>query len=95
MSKLTKQELLNRISESIKDNDDLVISLMEDVSDSFPTDEVDETMLNSLKDENSRLKVELEETKQRYKERFLSGETKEKEEIEEPEIKEVIDIKEI
>ena len=94
MSKLTKQELLNRISESIKDNDDLVISLMEDVSDSFPTDEVDETMLNSLKEENSRLKIELEETKQRYKERFLSGETKEKE-IEEPEIKEVIDIKEI
>lgn len=94
--KLSKQELKQRISDSIKDNDDLVISLLEDVEDSMTeTNEqvIDETAKKELED----LKWKYDDLKAKYKERFLSKvEDEEKKEDEKGlEEKEIVDIKEI
>lgn len=97
--KLSKQELKQRISDSIKDNDELVISLLEDVEDSMSEGSNDDVQMETLKKENEELKWKYEDMKTRYKERFLAGveEIKEnpEEKIEEVEEKEVIDIKDI
>ena len=97
--KRSKQELKQYVSDSIKDNDELVLSLLEDIEDSMMEDGTDEVINETLKKENEELKWKLEDLTARYKERFLKGEeTKEetKEEIEDGmEEKEVIDVKEI
>ena len=97
--KLSKQELKQRISDSIKDNDELVISLLEDVEDSMSEGSNDDVQMETLKKENEELKRKYEDMKTRYKERFLAGveEIKEnpEEKIEEMEEKEIVDIKEI
>lgn len=93
--KLSKEELKKRISDSITDNDDLVISLLEDIEDSMVEDS-NQTIINeTLTRENEELKWKLSDLSQRYKERFLKGEEIEyKDEIEDKE-DEVVDIKEI
>lgn len=97
--KMSKQELKQRISDSIKDNDELVISLLEDVEDSMSEGSNDDVQMETLKKENEELKWKYEDMKTRYKERFLAGvdEIKEnpEEKIEEVEEKEVVDIKDI
>ena len=97
--KMSKQELKQRISDSIKDNDELVISLLEDVEDSMSEGSNDDVQMETLKKENEELKWKYEDMKTRYKERFLAGvdEIKEnpEEKIEEVEEKEIVDIKEI
>ena len=93
--KLSKQELKQRISDSITDNEELVISLLEDIEDSMvETNEsiIDETKTKEIED----LKWKYENLQAKYKERFLKGEeTKEESDNPEMEEKEVIDIKEI
>lgn len=90
--KLSKQELKQRISDNIKDNDDLVISLLEDIEDSMiETNEqvIDETAKRELED----LKWKYDNLKEKYKERFLNKvEDDDNEGLEE---KEIVDIKEI
>ena len=97
--KMSKQELKQRISDSIKDNDELVISLLEDVEDSMSDSSNDDVQMETLKKENEELKWKYEDMKTRYKERFLAGveDIKEnpEEKIEEMEEKEIVDIKEI
>ena len=100
MAKLGKEEFNKKYSEKIVDNDDLLIELMEDVSDSMEVGDSEE--LATLKSELEDLKLKYEDLKSKYKERFLSSEEiKEeiKEELEEKddslEEKEVIDVKEI
>lgn len=94
--KLSKQELKQKISDSIKDNDDLVISLLEDIEDSMIENNeqvIDETNKKELED----LKWKYEDLKAKYKERFLTG-TNEKEDTTEEnglEEKEVIDVKDL
>lgn len=93
--KRSKQELKQYISDSIKDNDDLVVSLLEDIEDSMMEDGTDAVINETLKRENEELRWKLEDLTARYKERFLKGEET-KEEIEDGmEEKEVIDVKEI
>ena len=93
--KLSKQELKQRISDSITDNEELVISLLEDIEDSMvETNEnvIDETKTKELED----LKSKYEDWRAKYKERFLKGnESENTEDNPEMEEKEVIDIKEI
>ena len=92
MAKLTKEELIKKISEKVSDAE-VQLELMEDVTDSFGA-EVDNTELEELK-------LKYEELINKYRDRFL--EVKEvKEEIEDAqddseEVKEeeVIDIQEI
>ena len=96
MAKLTKQELMTRISDNIKDNDELVISLLEDIDDSMNENNIDDTVINTLKSENEDLKWKYEDLKNKYRERFLSSEKVEEPKLEdELEEKEIIDIKEI
>ena len=95
--KLTKEELIEKYSSKFE-NDDEKIAFLEDISDSIEVTESD----TSEKDaEIERLKTDNEMLKKKYIDRFLNGEEAEekaeefKEEIDEPEEKEVIDIKEI
>lgn len=94
--KLSKQELKQKISDNIKDNDDLVISLLEDIEDSMIENNeqvIDETNKKELED----LKWKYENLKAKYKERFLSGPEEKEETTEETglEEKEVIDVKDL
>ena len=95
--KLTKEELIEKYSSKFDDNEDEKIAFLEDISDSIEVTESD----TSEKDaEIERLKTDNEMLKKKYIDRFLGDvdeETKEidEEKIDEPEEKEVIDIKEI
>lgn len=94
--KLSKQELKQKISDNIKDNDDLVISLLEDIEDSMIENNeqvIDETNKKELED----LKWKYEDLKAKYKERFLSGAEEKEDTTEETglEEKEVIDVKDL
>ena len=95
--KLSKQELKQRISDAITDNDDLVISLLEDVEDSMVENSesvMDETKMKEFEE----LKWKYDDLKAKYKERFLKGDDKPDEDAEyDEELKEeeVIDVKEI
>lgn len=92
--KLSKEELKQKISDSITDNDDLVIELLEDIEDSMEENSIQDN--SELED----LKGKYDELKRKYKERFLSGkekdpEDKKPEEDDGLEEKNIIDIKEI
>lgn len=95
--KLSKQELKQRISDAITDNDDLVISLLEDVEDSMVENSesvMDETKMKEFEE----LKWKYDDLKAKYKERFLKGDNKPDEDAEDDEElkeEEVIDVKEI
>lgn len=94
MARYSAEELSGRINE-LELDDDVKISLMEDITDSITPEESEE--LASLKAEIEKTKAEYEELKEKYKSRFLKAvESEEKEDVEEDlEEKEVIDIKEI
>lgn len=96
--KLSKQELKQRISDAITDNDDLVISLLEDIEDSMVENSesvMDETKMKELEE----IKWKYDDLKAKYKERFLKGDDVEdedaKDDDEELKEEEVIDVKEI
>lgn len=94
MAKLGKEEFNKKYSEKIVDNDDLLIELMEDVSDSVDKESEE---LEKVKAELDDYKNKYDDLKEKYKERFLSADEmpKEKEEVKELDEKEVIDIREI
>lgn len=96
MAKLSKEDFNKKYSEMITDNDELLISLMEDFADSISPDESSE--LETVKKELEDAKAKVTELTQKYKERFLDAvaDTEEKEEVtEDLEEKEIIDVKEI
>ena len=99
MAKLSKDELLTKITERIED-EDLSIELMEDISDSIDFDS--DAMKSEYESKITELEMALEDLKKKYKERFLKGESDIVEEIKEDEEKpeelkeeEVIDVEEI
>lgn len=90
--KLSKQELKEKVSNSITDNDELVLSLLEDIEDS----------INENTSETEELKTKYEELNQKYsdlmakyKDRFLNKEEIKEKKEDGLEEEEVIDIKEI
>lgn len=91
--KLNKEELKQKVSELVTDND-IAIQLLEDIEDSMEIDEVDTTKIDELQ-------AKFDDLQEKYKQRFLKGDDKKdsedkKEEVdEELEEKEVVDIKEI
>ena len=89
--KLSKEELKQKIDEVISD-DDLKISLLEDIEDSMEVSDDTEKVEKTAYDE---VVTKYEELKTKYKERFLKGDESETEEKEELEEEEVIDVKEI
>ena len=102
--KLSKEELKKKIDEKIED-EDLKIELLEDIEDSFNDEAIKEFEARyqaekaDLEAQIANEKAYIMDLKARYKERFLSKEETEnedkKEDIEELEEKEVIDVKEI
>lgn len=93
MAKLSKEELLKKISEKVLDND-LSVELLEDITDSM--DVSDDAEKQALQDKITELESKLEELKAKYKERFLTNDkSEEPEEPEEPKEENIIDIKEI
>ena len=93
--KLSKDELKQKVTELIQDND-VAIELLEDIEDSFESGSgISEEEYNSLQEKLNALQ-------EKYKNRFLNGDkddsNKDEEsddETEELEEKEVIDVKEI
>lgn len=71
MSKFSKEELTGRINE-LELDDDIKISLMEDISDSF----VDDDKIKELETKLAEKQGEVEELKNKYKERFLTSDNK-------------------
>lgn len=98
MAKLTKEEMKQKYNDTITENDDLLISLLEDIEDSM-TDEVfseeEKKELETLREDIAKKDAEIEELKRKYKERFLSATDEEEPKVEELEEKKVIDITEI
>lgn len=90
MARLTKDELLSKITEKI-DNEDLALELLEDVSDS-----IEETgEINRLTEELNKVTTDYTDLKQKYKDRFMTNVAPAHEpEYEEP-TKNYIDIREI
>ena len=95
MAKYSAEELSGRVNELDLD-EDVKISLMEDITDSISDKESEE--LATLKDELDKTKEEYDALKEKYKSRFLQAvevKEEEKKEDEDLEEKEIIDIKEI
>lgn len=93
MAKLGKDEFNKKYSEKIVDNDDLLIELMEDVSDSMSGENEE---LSKVKSELDDYKMKYDDLKSKYMERFLSSDQIPVQDNEEKmEEKEVIDIREI
>lgn len=97
--KLSKEDLITKVNEKVMD-EDVKIELMEDISDSFGSEETED---NSEEYENKIQELEAQYTilQNKYKERFLQGNKTEEESKEEDDEeigvdkKEVIDVKEI
>jgi len=93
MAKISKEELLKKISEKVLDSD-LSVELLEDITDSM--DVSDDAEKQVLQDKITELESKLEELKTKYKERFLTNDkSEEPEEPEAPKEENIIDIKEI
>ena len=95
MAKYSAEDLSSRINE-LELDDEIKISLMEDITDSVSPDESEE--LANLKSELEEYKAKYEDVKAKYKERFLKAvESDDKEEKVEEELeeKEVIDVTDI
>lgn len=102
MAKLTAEEFIKKytVDKKISEDDDVLIELMEDISDSIVENETESEEIAKLKADNEKLSADYADLKERYKNRFLSSEVEEKteektEEEGEPEEKEIIDVKEI
>ena len=93
--KLSKEELKKKIDEVVAD-DEIKISLLEDIEDSMEVSDESEKVEKSAYDD---VVAKYEELKTKYKERFLKGDeesAEEKEEdVEEVKEEEVVDVKEI
>ena len=98
MAKLTKEEMKQKYNETITENDDLLISLLEDIEDSMSEEvfsEEEKKELETLREDIAKKDAEIEELKRKYKERFLSATDEEEPKVEELEEKKVIYITEI
>ena len=90
MAKLEKDALLSKISEKVE-NEEIAIELMEDITDSFPS----ETENANLRSELEKRNQEYEDLKNKYKERFLDSPVVKEEKPKELEVKNYYDLKEI
>jgi len=101
MSKFSAEELSSRIND-LEIDDDVKISLMEDITDSISKDESEElatlkSELDKVKEDYESLKEDYESLKEKYKSRFFEAVSTDEEKKDDEELKEeeVIDIKEI
>lgn len=103
MAKLTAEEFIKKwtVDKKVSEDDDILIELMEDATDSIVVSESENEEIAKLKEDNEKLAADYADLKERYKMRFLSSEIVEEKEEEkteedgEPKEEEVIDVKEI
>lgn len=102
MAKLTAEEFIKKwtVDKKVSEDDDVLIELMEDATDSIVVSETENEEVTKLKADNEKLMADYADLKERYKMRFLTSEIDEKieetkEEVEEPKEEVVIDVKEI
>lgn len=98
--KLSKDELKRKVSDNIKDNDNLVIELLEDIEDSFVTsDEPDTAEIDILKAELEESRANYKALQEKYKQRFLTKsddtDNNDSDDSDDDPEDEVIDVKEI
>lgn len=99
MAKLSIEDFRTKYNDKITDNDELLLELMEDATDSFDSSSEEVTRLteenNNLRAEIERKDEEIRDIQTRYKERFLSTDDSKPEIIEEVGLQEenVIDVK--
>lgn len=92
MARLTRDEFNEKYAERIIDNDDLLIEIMEDFSDSIN----DEEELNHLREEIRNREIAYKELKEKYKNRFLNKTLDDEDNKNDIIVeKEIIDVKEI
>lgn len=94
MAKLSKDELKQKISDSLPENQELAVELLEDIEDSM----VEDTQDNS--EEIQALQTKYDELLSKYKERFLSNDSQDDDDKSDDndeglKEEEVIDVKEI
>ena len=95
MSKLSKEDLIKKVSEKIEDSD-LQLELMEDITDSF---EVNSDKIN--REDFDKLTKDYDDLKEKYRSRFLEVDDKkddkkdEEKKDDELETVSVIDVKDI
>lgn len=92
--KLTKDELKTKVSELVEDNDK-AIELLESIEDSV--DVADTSVQDDLQKKLDETQAKLDDLTEKYKQRFLQGDTRDVKEETKEELKEqdVIDIREI
>ena len=92
--KLTKDELKTKVSELVEDNDK-AIELLESIEDSV--DVADTSVQDELQKKLDETQAKLDDLTEKYKQRFLQGDTHDVKEETKEELKEqdVIDIREI
>lgn len=101
MAKLTADEFIKKwtVDKKVSEDDDVLIELMEDATDSIVVSDSESEEITKLKADNEKLAADYADLKERYKMRFLTSDldekVEEKEEVEEPSEEEVIDVKEI
>lgn len=105
MAKLTAEEFIKKwtVDKKVSEDDDVLIELMEDATDSIVVSDSESAEIAQLKADNEKLSADYADLKERYKTRFLTAEFDEKIESEvkeeageeEPAEEEVIDVKEI
>ena len=101
MAKLSSKEFIEKWEEKLSiADDDLSIEFREDIADSINESE-DTSKLDEANAEIEKLKADLADSKQRYKDRFLTAEINEEavevkaEDVEEPAEEKIIDVQEI
>lgn len=94
MPKFTREELSKRVDD-LDIDDEVKVSLMEDIYDSMEDKESEE--LSKLKEELDKTKADYDDLLSKYKERFFASDDKEVDEEEKIEVEdeEVIDVKEL
>lgn len=95
--KLSKEELLKKISEAGFE-DEVAISLMEDITDSWSNEVIEDRSaeIEQLTKDLEDLDIKYKELLQKYKDRFLNIDVEEEtEEDDSEESEEIIDVKEI
>lgn len=102
MAKLTADEFIKKwtVDKKVSEDDDVLIELMEDATDSIVVSDSESEEITKLKADNEKLAADYADLKERYKTRFLTSELDEKveekeEEVKEPTEEEIIDVKEI
>ena len=92
MAKLTADEFIKKwtVDKKVSEDDDVLIELMEDATDSIVVSDSESEEITKLKADNEKLAADYADLKERYKMRFLTSESEEKIEEKEEQAESII-----